>query len=244
MQIYIQSRGIAQENDYKWLKLPDQTPEIPQELHHISVENIDSQKYSLILAKRNNQFILLVTGMQSRVERTDFMGRRIRNSVLWIGEDERKIRSLVIQALQNREKLTQDVDQTIETSGEFGFSVQDKLINLDYLDLIQLNEDNITSRKLGQNIEKLKQEIALELETNCLSNKSGLLILVTTLKNEESMKKTGVWRGLSDKIQYDYLQEYTAENLQLAKMTKKKTAIGVILMILLILVVILMLKAL
>lgn len=234
MTIYIQSRGISQDNDYRWLKInqnqsePENPQVLLQSIDNLSVkpiELIDSQKFSIILLSLSNDFCLLVTGLKARKERTDFMGRPIRNSVLWIGkkdsENELKARSLLIRAL--RGELEREIDKTISISGNYGFEVDYKLLKdlFNSTLVIANNQNTDLNSKIGNNSELLRQEIALELENNALPNRQGLLVLVTSIKSALALKKTGVWRGLSNRVEYEKFKEYGFLNTTKSQAQKK-----------------------
>lgn len=233
MAIYIQSRGINQDRDYRWLRIKSNQyyPENPDFLLQ-SIDNlvarpidlIESQKSSIILVARRNDYCLLVTGLKARPERTDFAGRSIRNSVVWICQKEQEniIRSLLIRALQG--KLEPEIDATISNGGEYGFEV-------DYQSLVELfnsalnlenNQNTDLSCKIGSNSESLRQEIALELQANPLPDRSGLLVLVTSIKSAAALKETTVWRGLSSRIDAEKLAEYSFGKT-VNQQTQKKT---------------------
>lgn len=64
------------------------------------LEMVDSDDFSVVICRSNGQLSLLVTALES-LHRIDNRTRRIRNSVLWVGDnsDEATLRSLSIQAL-------------------------------------------------------------------------------------------------------------------------------------------------
>ena len=219
MAIYIQSRGKSQDNDYRWLKIePDRCyPKNPdfllQSIGNLNirpVELIESQKFSLILVSTSQQFYLLVTGLKAREERIDFTGRQIRNSLLWVcpQNESAKIRSLVVLALQD--KLESELDLAISSTGKYGFEVNcDRLKELPDLIATKNNSNTDLKCKIGKNSDNLKQEIAVELENSFLPEREGLLILITSIKSASALKKTNVWRGLSNRIVAEDFQEYS-----------------------------------
>ncbi len=254
MAIYIQSCGISQDNDYRWLKInqneakPENPQVLLQSINNLSIkpiELIDSQKSSIILLSLRNDYCLLVTGLRARKERTDFMGRPIRNSVLWICQKDNenlKIRSLVIQAL--RGELDSKIDKTIINAGEYGFEVNyDSLKELSNSTLAIGNSYQTNSSfKIGKNCDSLREELALELESSTLPDKEGLLIVVTSIKSAYSLQESGVWRGLSNRVESEEFKPYSS--LAIAKPgTEKKTlwlgiAISMILLIAIALIII------
>ncbi|MDB9311682.1 hypothetical protein PN462_01110 [Spirulina sp. CS-785/01] len=217
MEIYVQSRGKLQDNDYCWI------PEIPSVLTQHNIIHLVGQSFSLVLARYNAQLFLYLTGLASRPERDDFRGRPVRNSVLWLcsdtPENELKLRGLTIQALQDRNRLSEDCDRAIKLQGELGFTVDfEQLKNLDYSHLCQAsNSTSDPSKKIGNNSDNLQQEIAVELASNTLPDYPGLLVLITSIKGKDSLKATGVWRGLSDRVPDEDLEEYAKKKNPLQK---------------------------
>jgi hypothetical protein len=218
MAIYIQSRGKNQDQDYRWLRIKanEYYPENPnfllQPISNLSekpIDLIESQKFSIILVASKNDYFLLLTGLESK--RTDFMGRPIRNSILWICKKDSeniKIRSLLILAL--RGELEREIDKTINISGEYGFEIDyDLLKQLSNSTLaIGNNHKTDASCKIGKNCDYLREEIALELESNVLPDREGLLVLVTSIKSASTIQNTGVWRGLSNRVESEEFQQY------------------------------------
>lgn len=216
MAIYVQSRGISQDCDYRWLKLREHSsvPEIPPVLkrpipvtgnQQVRVSDlIDSQMPSIVLARSDGELLLLVTGLVARAERTDFMGRRIRNSIAWVYPDnddnERMIRSLAVRALVG--DLETAIDQVINISGEYGFEVT--LTQVKQLaqpeQVASLAAE--TPMRIGGSSAEFKQALALELEQHCLTtiDQHRLLVVVTGIKSKEALLQARVWRGLSSRV--------------------------------------------
>ncbi|WP_319421711.1 hypothetical protein [Pleurocapsa sp. FMAR1] len=251
MPIYIQSRGKKQDQDYRWLRIKsaEYYPENPDFLMQ-SIGNsplkpvnlIESQKQSIILVADRDNYYLLVTGLKTREDRTDFTGRSIRNSVLWICQKDSeniKVRSLLIRVLKG--KLDQEIDKTVSACGEYGFKV-------DYKSLVELfnsvldvenNRNTDPSCKIGSNSESLRQEIALELQTNPLADRNGLLILVTSIKSASVLKETAVWRGLSNRIDDHEFEEYSSLKTVNQQAQKKTIFLGIAIATLLLIVIVL-----
>jgi len=229
MTIYIQSRGIAPEEDYRWVKITDnqQIVSTPGFLNQLSlVSLIDSQKFSLVLTRQPEHFILLITGLEGTKARVDFMGRKIRNSVVWVLplSEEDKIRTITIAALEG--KLADLVEEAIvrDSNSECGFIVNletletiGNLIDLQHYNNLDLNG------KLGNNCENLKQEIALEIKENNLPKSYDFLIVITTIKSAIDLEKLKVWRGLSSRIES---KQFTAINSE-----EKKTLPATVLIV-------------
>lgn len=233
MAIYVQSRGKNQDQDYRWLRIKanEYYPENPdfllQPINGLAVRPIDlieSQKPSIVLVATQNDYYLLVTGLKAREERKDYVPRLIRNSVLWIcrkDNENLKIRSLLILAL--RGELDRAIDKTIDISGQYGFEVDYKAFKeLSNSTLAIGNNEPIDLCKIGKNYDSLREEMALELESNVLPNKDGLLVLVTSLKSASTLKETGVWRGLSNRVESEELRQYTSSAITQSG-TEKKT---------------------
>lgn len=234
MAIYIQSRGKNQDEDYRWLRIKanEYYPENPdfllQTIDNLSLRPIDlieSQKFSIILATRRNDYCLLITGLKARKERTDFTGRLVRNSVLWIcrkDSENIKIRSLLIMAL--RGELDRAIDETTNTAGKYGFEVDyEALKKLPNPPLAIENnyQNNATATcKIGKNYDSLREELALELESNILPDREGLLVLVTSIKSASALKEAGVWRGLSNRVELEEFQKYAVSGT--AKLDSEK----------------------
>ena len=228
MPIYIQSRGKKQDQDYRWLRIKknEYYPKNPDFLlQHIGssirpIDLIESQKFSVILAATEDRYYLLVTGLKARQERTDFTGRLVRNSVLWEfkKDNELKIRSLLIMAL--RGEIDSELDKSINIGSEYGFEVDyDRLNHLSNSIAIENNQNTDLNCKLGKNCDSLREELALELENNLLPNRKDLLVLVTSIKSASTLKETGVWRGLSNRIEFEQFKVYNSLNVKAEKKT-------------------------
>lgn len=215
MKTYVQSCGKSQEHDYFWLEVVegDQRAAIPPVLKEIQPEEIiDSQKPSMILARSGNSLILLVTALETRDGRTDFMGRQIRNSVAWVatkgGDKEQLLRKIAIQALKG--KLATDVDAAVinAPNSMYGFTIRPaefkKIKKLaDSLE-IRAEEENPISYKGGDDNQRLRGKLISDLKKYALPiSASGIQVwvVVTTMKSEHGLGAKGVWRGLSSRIE-------------------------------------------
>ncbi|ELR96436.1 hypothetical protein [Gloeocapsa sp. PCC 73106] len=229
LTIYVQSRGISQEDDYRWLKVEDnsQIAENPHFLNRSILPNyptsfvslIDSHKFSLVLVRNQQHFILLVTGLISAT--TDFMGRNIRNSIVWIYPPtaEAQVRALTVAALTG--ELENAIASVILRKGDsdYGFTVDtQKLAQLTSTIGLDCHNNADLACRLGNNSAALRQEIALEIKANCLPPQEQLLVVVTTIKSAQDMEKLRVWRGLSNRIES---QDLVATN----QTSEKKTLI-------------------
>jgi len=159
MEIYVQSRGIAQKHDYSWLDKDSQKrvaePEQVKEIQHL----IDSEGHSLILWRGDRgdreELLLLVTGFRAS-ERTDFRGRTILTAVAWVGEkdDEGKLRAIAVRALQSfrgEDLLNNKISDAVQPDNAEGFKVKFEALAAEELaktDEFKYEEPNLTS-KLG-----------------------------------------------------------------------------------------------
>lgn len=243
MPIYIQSRGKKQDQDYRWLRIKEneyypQNPDFllqPISSSIRSIDLIESQKLSIILVATEDRYYLLVTGLKARPERTDFAGRLVRNSILWdcTKDNELKIRSLLILAL--RGELDREIDKSINIGSEYGFKVDyDRLEHLSNLIDLKNNQNTDLNCKIGKNCVSLREELALELENNLLPNKTGLLVLVTSIKSASTLKQTVVWRGLSNRIEFEEFKRYATLGTTKSEAEKKTILLGIAIAILII----------
>ena len=203
MAIYVQSRGFSQDDDYCWL------PEVPPILRENRVNDlIQSESFSVVLARYSKKLLLLVTGLPAQ-ERTDFRGRKIRNSVAWVLEDseasERELRAIADFAL--RDLLANSIDSAIKFGGEQGFEV-----SFNDLERLNLEEvDNFPAKlesQIGQNSQELREKLAFELNQRHLPKDNGALVVVTGIKSESALMEAGVWRGLSSLVQAEEWKPY------------------------------------
>ncbi|GAA6616600.1 hypothetical protein [Scytonema sp. NUACC26] len=215
MKIYVQSRGFSQDYDYCWL------PEVPPILRQYRINDvIQSESPSVVLGRYDNRLLLLVTGLEAS-ERADFQGRKIRNSVAWVGEDneanEQKLRAIAAYAL--RGLLDTDLDKAVKFGGEFGFEVAFDIISHFQVDEVKQFNAKLES-KIGRNSEYLRNDIAYELEERCLPKGNGFnnipLVVVTGIKSVNALKQANVWRGLSNLVPGEgwlepYKKSYSSE---------------------------------
>ncbi|HBE16913.1 MAG TPA: hypothetical protein DDW51_04695, partial [Cyanobacteria bacterium UBA11367] len=221
MNIYVQSRGFDQDEDYRWQKINrGESGQI--ELPPISVELgnlIDNDTPSLVLAQLSEELLLLlITGIEPE-GRIDFLDRQIRISVAWVGDisEEPILRYLAIRALNEQEpsnsnlslenSLAAAIDQAITFGGEYGFEVSPSLME----ELIfqststpfpSSNPPNPT-KKIGPNLPKLKNQLAEELQDCHLPREIAPLVVVTGIKKRETLESRGIWRSLSSLVDTD-----------------------------------------
>ncbi|AFZ31158.1 hypothetical protein Glo7428_2657 [Gloeocapsa sp. PCC 7428] len=240
MNIYIQSRGVAPDDDYCW------QPEVPNILkkNHIN-DLIQSESPSVILARFDSTLLLLITSLESS-ERKDFQGRTIRNSVAWVGEDtevnEKKLRAIASCALRDelRENLRAEIDNAVTFGSNNGFQVNfDALSDLAIEEVINVhNFPANLDKKLGKNSKQQRDELAYELEQHNLPKENAPLLVVTGIKSESTLIAAGVWRGLSNLVQTGgwkepYKKSSTSEKTITSSHSKNQKNDNLVLLILL-----------
>jgi hypothetical protein len=218
MDIYVQSRGFSQDEDYRWLKI-SQGESAKIEIPPISVDVsklIDNDTPSVVLTRLSEQLLLLlVTGIEPE-GRIDFLDRQIRISVAWVGDnfEESLLRYLAIRALkeQNRingslsseNSLTEEIDKAITLGGEYGFEVSpssiEKLVSHNISEALLSSKSPNLTKKIGPNSPKLKNELAEELLNCHLPTETTPLVVVTGIKKRETLESYGVWRSLSSLV--------------------------------------------
>jgi|JFJP01.1.fsa_nt_gi hypothetical protein len=204
MEIYIQSAGTSPDFDYSW------QPQVPPLLNRVS-DLIQSESPSLVLAKFNNQFFLLITGLESPTKK-DFAGRVIRHSIAWIteanDENERLTRAIASQYLQGEFSIG-DIDRLIELGGKNGFYFDSsKFENLSISISNSLTLENsidvmADTAQIGKNSQNLRNSLAEDLRRFCLPPNYELLVVVTGIKSEDSLTQAQIWRSLSNLVKSD-----------------------------------------
>lgn len=211
MDIYVESRGFAQDDDYCWLKVAEASQErlekedLPAILQS-AFQLIDSESFSVVLSRQDDKLLLLITGIEPD-GKVDFVERQIRISVAWIAENnEAGFRLLAANALDEEkcQILTAKLSQAVTLGGETGFQV-------DYLKILELsdrsqsqelpgNELPNPTKQIAQISPERKKELSEELKQYRLPDKSGLLVVVTEIKKQETLVNANVWRGLSSLV--------------------------------------------
>lgn len=219
MEIFFQSRGISQDNGFRWIDQNNNSKELSHKLKGIS-SFVDTQYYSILLRRQGDELILLITAMWAG-KRTDYAGRRIRNSVLWIADkkEEKKIRSLVIQALTDENKFSQNIDQAVSLGGQYEFTVAfEKLEQLASSDLDNIGDQSYIKKtfKFGGDSQNLREELAKELQENKFPLDDQNIFILTTIKSQKSLEEIKFWRGLSNKVEAEELIEIEMPSNKLA----------------------------
>ncbi len=214
MQIYIESRGFSQDDDYRWLKVTeDSQTRIDKEnlpaLIQDATQLIDSESASVVLSRKNNSLLCLLTAI-TPVERVDFADRQVRISVGWVmansPDNERVLRMLAAAALdtEERQHLTTEISQAVILGGQLGFQVNfeyiQRLTNISLAKNLLQDKLPNTTKKIAEFSPKNQQELASELKEHCLPNLQGLIVVVTGIKKEKVLIDADIWRGLSSLV--------------------------------------------
>lgn len=201
MKNYVKSRGISK--GHSWLDQNQKEISNPPILNSV-IQMVDSDDFSLVLYRANGQLSLLVTGLKTK-NRTDNRTRRIRNSLLWVGDnsDEAILRSLSIQALNG--DLEAKIDQAVFSENNTqGFKVDFEKLNRRSLIFRLLKITPDSSKKVG-NLSALKDSLIDDLKKHSLpiQEEEGMLVVVSSTVSQSSLEREKVWRGLSDSIPDD-----------------------------------------
>jgi len=246
MEIYVQSRGYSPDFEYCWM------PESPPYLGKVS-SYIQNDSPSLVLARFDSNLFLLVTDLSSP-EKKDFRDRSIRHSVAWVceenDENEKMLRAIAIEALRDRDDptrqvdLTRQVDQLIQLDGSQGFTFekpQFEGLSKSILDSFKPeSSDNVPDKtiKIAKNSQELKSRLTEDLQKSRLPSvkelPSGyeLLVVVTGIKSEDTLKKGHIWRSLSNLVKSESDSWKTVSNEKEDLSPKKLvTALSLILLL-------------
>ena len=206
MKIYVQSRGVSEKNGYCWLQIFENSQQRVDEPLPIKKfkDLLQTEAHSILLARENNQLLLLVTGIKAST-RTDFMGRTIRNSVAWIGQkdDEDILRAIAIRALESfrgEDSLKEEIDAAVKPDVEDGFQVNFDALKAQELAKIVEVENNAPDKNIEiglSNNEENEKKLLQDLKGCQLPDNQGPLVVFTGIKSQSALKEAGVWRGYS-----------------------------------------------
>jgi|GEM_PF-5341592 len=220
MEIYIQSCGKSLEQDYSWQKLSDDERaykiEPPKIMEWIN-RYVQKDAHSVFIGRKENKLILFISNLESS-KRSDYVGRKARNSILYIAknqEEESLIRYLAASSLSDINVLISAIDKTIAFGdNESGFVVDHqkfyKILGQDLSSLGTLRTNNTC--KIGKNSPELRSELANEILNNQLPQKDGVLVVVTHYQDPKLFKETKVWRGLSALITENSWQKVSQQS--------------------------------
>lgn len=217
MKIFVESAGKSPEHDYNWIDEQLKIIEKPNIIKSF-IGLLQQDSPSLLIGRKGEEFVLIVTGISS--ERRDYQNRIIRISIVWIDDNEAKIRSLASKILLSKIflpvtgeiKLKQSIEACVKDGGKNGFTVEDfgSLINL-----LKDQENSSASKselklqpeleiKSDEPIKQLEQleQLAKDLKEQSLPKKDIPLkdiplVVVTGIKSYADFKKANVFRGLA-----------------------------------------------
>jgi hypothetical protein len=238
MDIFVQSRGQSPDFEYCW------QPEVPPHLTTIS-SLIQCESPSVVLARFHKKLMLLATGLDSP-EKRDFRGRRIRHSVAWVidesYENEPQIRAIAIQALQGL--LTNSVDKYIRFGGENGFEASiseiERLSQSFLAEEIMGNLSLPSSElppKIGKHSQDLRDDLVSKLQQYLLPNGYELIVVTTGIKSEDSLKKAGAWRSLSNLAKSENWRELSKSEAQSPNFFRAAITVLIVLVVLLLMLI-------
>ena len=237
MDIYVQSRGFAQDQDYCWLKvdgkgvIKPQLPPLGLEIANL----IDNETPSVVLERlADKRLLLLLTGIEPD-GRVDILNRPIRIAVAWVVSDssEPMLRRLAIHALMAQEEIHQseqnfllaEIPKAVPLGGEYGFTILPefllKLVSGLESQELPASQPHNPNKKIGFNSSKLRNQLAEELQECQLPTEQGPLVIVTGIKKKETLEKAGVWRSLSSLADgEDWREFWTQPSFSLATITQ------------------------
>lgn len=126
MRIYLNTRGF--ENDYQWFNIGEDNTLTTTKNYWEMAELVNlpiTDDFSIVMGKMaNGELYLLITDIDSG--RVDNREREIKNSLLFISEDEIILRKMITLALFDYDEFWSAINSTIIefVEGEFGISVE------------------------------------------------------------------------------------------------------------------------
>jgi hypothetical protein len=220
MKIYINSRGYRQTNDYDWQEISSKggirvskSSILSSFSHLINLENLILSEFSVLLIASENELLLVVTDLEPPKYRIDIKDRIISNSLALVGNfsDKDKLRSIAVSALENKLKLSQQLEDLIEDDDSEGFRIKVSPNDL----LNQLTTGCIVNSYTpnpGQRIQPLspenKLQLAKELQDCILPQveRDRVLVVVKESASNLIIQKENVWRGLTNKFIEDSIE--------------------------------------
>ncbi|WP_320060490.1 hypothetical protein [Planktothrix agardhii] len=211
MKIFVESAGKSPEHDYNWIDEQLKIIEKPNIIKSF-IGLLQQDSPSLLIGRKGEEFVLIVTGISS--ERRDYQNRIIRISIVWIDDNEAKIRSLASKILLSKIFLPdtgeidpkKSIEACVTAGGENGFKV------VDFESLRSLLEEQESSKlsdeKLDEKLEQksddtIKQlaqlaQLAQDLKERSLPKKDRPLVVVTGIQSKADFREAKVWRGLAN----------------------------------------------
>ncbi len=214
IEVYVRSSPLGPEGIH-WrnvsLSKPEQpkgTPDIlmkqvvpDNDGSKISINSaIDTVKPCLVLAKYNGQLLLEVTGIDATPDRSEKLGRRISEVVLWVGDDteetETQLRQLAYCALlglwKSESKFRAAISSSIKFDGLNDYKVESHVLNDMYEcpeKYFELEGDSLSSHNYLESNEFKTSQDVIQLATQ-LRDKSfddmETAVVISEIKQTES----------------------------------------------------------
>ncbi|WP_414620362.1 hypothetical protein [Calothrix sp. CCY 0018] len=202
---------------------------IKDDNNQITIVNdlIDEVKPSLLFFrdKEDNKLLLEVTGIESP-QRSEKLGRRVLNSIVWIADDleenEALLRKIAYSAIQSFLNKDLTFSKMIEESIDF-FELEEFQVDLDVINrfIQSIEQDNYQqidtieskqSYQIGRKSDEVLEELAEEIVNKPLpenwiawdgsTKTDGVLVVVTeNLERRTILHNVGVWRGFASNVQ-------------------------------------------
>lgn len=188
---------------------------------------IDEVKPSLIILRDNKEkkLLLEVTGIESP-NRSNKLGRKVLNSVVWIADDlednEEVLRKIAYSAISSILNTDLSFCKMIEESIDF-FEVEEFRVNLNKINKFTQQGERIFSSDnshiesyqeyyIGNRSNSSLEKLAEEIQNHSLpkywtswdgqTKTDGVLVVVTeNLENRNILHKAGVWRGFASLVE-------------------------------------------
>lgn len=252
MDIYIQSCGKEERQDYRWLNIYEhdqwlQNPERKDPSFIFQFSDFYKPDTPAVLLARNNQKLMLLIYWLRTKQRSFQYGRPVYNSLALVSEDEKDnllLQMLASEALKDWEKFAEKLDSFVkwDQDNEHGFKVEESQLleyiqnqkskNLDNADKTRklacdvLNKHSKSPKKkeiFQKTAQKWIKDLAEELEKTDLPTWDGPLVVVAENVAEEVLKPV-VWRGISDRVEHNNESEDWKEVERVAEEVKKKSS--------------------
>jgi hypothetical protein len=204
---------------------------------------LDVVKPSLLIFRdgQDNKLLLEVTGIESP-KRSERMGRKVLNSIVFITDDEQEIRKIAYSALENMLGKDKSFSQMIQDSIDF-YGLEEFRVDLDKVHTFIKSLPNLansdsennqeTDYKIDFYSEEHLQNLANYLKNHPLpekwnswngEKKDGVLVLVTdTLEEKTILHEVGVWRGFAKNWQEPEKPEKENQTQQIANLSVTQT---------------------
>jgi hypothetical protein len=225
MKIFVESAGKSPEHDYNWIDEQQKIIEKPNIIKSF-LGLLQQDSPSLLIGRKSNEFVLIVTGISSK--RRDYQNRIIRISIVWIVEDNddnealiRNLASKILLLFTGEIELKQSIDACVNDEEENSFQEENgftvvfkslknllekekedsspsKLLEADDKD-DKLEIKKELEKKSDETDESIKQlaKLADDLKKQSLPKKDRPLVVVTGIQSKADFREAKVWRGLA-----------------------------------------------